>query len=548
FPVAWLRHSRLEIDPDFEPVPRPRSCTWPLRGPEPVDPPGSDTSSPAPSVQPESGSSGEFISLGLLEEDRENQTCSLLHPPHPQSLQQPPGPQRGPRGRAARPGGNAWGNLSYADLITKAIESSSEHRLTLAQIYDWMVHTVPYFQDKGDSNSSAGWKNSIRHNLSLHSRFVRIQNEGTGKSSWWMLNPDGGKNGKSPRRRAASMDNSNKFVKSRGRAAKKKVPQGPAMRPAPPEAADKGSSSPGSQFSNWLGLGSPNSHSNEDMESWSCFRTRTSSDASTLSGHRSPFSSEQDDVVESEGHVMYPGGGVGTFPSLSEVTGSVGQRRTDNPVMENLLDNLNLLGSDSSRSPKANGPYRSSGLPSYPPYVRPPGFLKELLSADVVPPRDALASDLGRGRCPPPVYHRLPPVGRPNADQWTTSPQGHSGPNVGPQTIQSQGSMVPMTRLSSPPTSCLRTCTHTHRARSNDLSASYSFQDFSPHHTRSLHAERLPSDLDNVYIERFECDLESVLHDTLMDGGGLDFNFDAAAAPHGFPQRVKTTSHSWVSS
>lgn len=33
-------------------------------------------------------------------------------------------------------------------------------------------------------------QNSIRHNLSLHSRFMRVQNEGTGKSSWWMLNPD----------------------------------------------------------------------------------------------------------------------------------------------------------------------------------------------------------------------------------------------------------------------------------------------------------------------------------------------------------------------
>ncbi len=34
------------------------------------------------------------------------------------------------------------------------------------------------------------FQNSIRHNLSLHSRFVRVQNEGAGKSSWWMLNPD----------------------------------------------------------------------------------------------------------------------------------------------------------------------------------------------------------------------------------------------------------------------------------------------------------------------------------------------------------------------
>jgi hypothetical protein len=51
--------------------------------------------------------------------------------------------------------------MSYADLITKAIDSSPDKRLTLAQIYDWMVKSVPYFKDKGDSNSSAGWKVSV---------------------------------------------------------------------------------------------------------------------------------------------------------------------------------------------------------------------------------------------------------------------------------------------------------------------------------------------------------------------------------------------------
>lgn len=25
-------------------------------------------------------------------------------------------------------------------------------------VYEWMVQNVPYFRDKGDSNSSAGWK------------------------------------------------------------------------------------------------------------------------------------------------------------------------------------------------------------------------------------------------------------------------------------------------------------------------------------------------------------------------------------------------------
>lgn len=56
---------------------------------------------------------------------------------------------------------NAWGNLSYADLITKAISSATDNRLTLSQIYEWMVQNVPYFKDKGDSNSSAGWKVSF---------------------------------------------------------------------------------------------------------------------------------------------------------------------------------------------------------------------------------------------------------------------------------------------------------------------------------------------------------------------------------------------------
>ena len=53
---------------------------------------------------------------------------------------------------------NAWGNMSYAELITQAIQSSEDKRMTLSQIYDWMVNSISYFRDKGDSNSSAGWK------------------------------------------------------------------------------------------------------------------------------------------------------------------------------------------------------------------------------------------------------------------------------------------------------------------------------------------------------------------------------------------------------
>ena len=56
---------------------------------------------------------------------------------------------------------NSWGNLSYAELITRALESSCDQRLTLSQIYDWIVRYVPYFKEKFDRTSSAGWKVSL---------------------------------------------------------------------------------------------------------------------------------------------------------------------------------------------------------------------------------------------------------------------------------------------------------------------------------------------------------------------------------------------------
>ena len=50
------------------------------------------------------------------------------------------------------------------------------------------------------------FQNSIRHNLSLHNKFTRVQNEGTGKSSWWIINPDAKTGGKSSRRRASNTE------------------------------------------------------------------------------------------------------------------------------------------------------------------------------------------------------------------------------------------------------------------------------------------------------------------------------------------------------
>lgn len=165
------QNQTLDIDPDFEPLSRPRSCTWPL--PRPDFPADSNTSSPAPSGKQEPSG---INNLSLLEENEDypdpkpvtlcadfqcRENC--VHQQHQQIqgqqqqvpvLSSPAAAQR----KSSSSRRNAWGNMSYADLITKAIESSPEKRLTLSQIYDWMVKSVPYFKDKGDSNSSAGWK------------------------------------------------------------------------------------------------------------------------------------------------------------------------------------------------------------------------------------------------------------------------------------------------------------------------------------------------------------------------------------------------------
>ncbi|XP_041099549.1 forkhead box protein O1-A-like [Polyodon spathula] len=181
----------VEIDPDFEPLSRPRSCTWPLPRPEFINPANSNTSSPAPSVKQEPGTNVDFINnLSLLEENEDfpeqkplvlcndfqcQENCihqqQHQHPnqqlPHQQQVVPCSSALSSPAGSSSSVAAqrkssssrrNAWGNLSYADLITKAIESSPEKRLTLSQVYDWMVKSVPYFKDKGDSNSSAGWK------------------------------------------------------------------------------------------------------------------------------------------------------------------------------------------------------------------------------------------------------------------------------------------------------------------------------------------------------------------------------------------------------
>ncbi|CAL8356528.1 unnamed protein product [Merluccius merluccius] len=346
------------IDTDFEPKSRPRSCTWPLPRPEisAVKPEGADGSGSAAGTPPA--------------DDDKHEAQQITSEPEKAAATAEGGVAAGVGGATPRKGSsrrNAWGNQSYADLISQAIENSPEKRLTLAQIYDWMVKTVPYFKDKGDSNSSAGWKNSIRHNLSLHNKFLKVHNESTGKSSWWMLNPEGGKTGKAPRRRAASMDNSSKLLKSRMRAKQTKKQAGAAASGGAPgalqgegPAGSGGADSPNSsqQFGKWgVNSGSPSSRGSlDDPDMWTSFRPRTSSDASTLSGRLSPIApgQEEDDDLPEEGLL-------GPYS-----TGSLPPTLADTLMEElDLIDGLTLMtGHGGGASPSTAPAASPTPLPS----------------------------------------------------------------------------------------------------------------------------------------------------------------------------------------
>ncbi|XP_066490153.1 forkhead box protein P2 isoform X9 [Tiliqua scincoides] len=61
--------------------------------------------------------------------------------------------------------------FTYATLIRQAIVESSDRQLTLNEIYSWFTRTFAYFR-----RNAATWKNAVRHNLSLHKCFVRVEN------------------------------------------------------------------------------------------------------------------------------------------------------------------------------------------------------------------------------------------------------------------------------------------------------------------------------------------------------------------------------------
>ncbi|XP_015590109.1 fork head domain-containing protein FD4 [Cephus cinctus] len=93
-------------------------------------------------------------------------SMALLHPHH-QRIPEEPKPQH-----------------SYIGLIAMAILSSPEKKLVLSDIYQHILEHYPYFRTRGP-----GWRNSIRHNLSLNDCFVKSGRSANGKGHYWAIHP-----------------------------------------------------------------------------------------------------------------------------------------------------------------------------------------------------------------------------------------------------------------------------------------------------------------------------------------------------------------------
>lgn len=73
---------------------------------------------------------------------------------------------------------------SYIGLIAMAILSSPEAKLVLSDIYQHILDHYPYFRTRGP-----GWRNSIRHNLSLNDCFIKAGRSANGKGHYWAIHP-----------------------------------------------------------------------------------------------------------------------------------------------------------------------------------------------------------------------------------------------------------------------------------------------------------------------------------------------------------------------
>ncbi|XP_065842260.1 forkhead box protein D3-like [Oscarella lobularis] len=72
---------------------------------------------------------------------------------------------------------------SYIAMIAKAILASPEKKLSLHGIYEYVAINYAQYKNK------VGWRNSVRHNLSLNECFIKAGRCESGKGNYWAIHP-----------------------------------------------------------------------------------------------------------------------------------------------------------------------------------------------------------------------------------------------------------------------------------------------------------------------------------------------------------------------
>lgn len=478
-----------------------------------------------------------------------------------------------------------------------------------------------------------------------------------------MLNPEGGKTGKAPRRRAASMDNSSKLLKSRMRAKQTKKQAGAAglggaggALQGDGSTGSAGADSPNSsqQFPKWgVNSSSPSSRGSlDDSDMWTTFRPRTSSNASTLSGRLSPIApgQEDDDNLPEDGLL-----GRYTASSLTPTLTETLMEELD------LIDGLTLMtGQQGGASPSTAPPapptplpsastllprgssfssfhqLQPSSLPQAPTHTgtqasvsqcgpsskepsnfsnslfnpmssagsrgsshystHVPSSLEALLTSDSPPPSDVMMTQvdplmpspggvglMGLGTSVVGVRSKPNPLlmGKglepnavaPMALQAQMQPQQHHLHHQQHQQPQQQqqhqhqhhsqmGLGMILSGMSQDPShlSALKAQhatvpavgPHHGVALANPGASLQGMAQFGAPSCFQTGQDRLPTDLDiDMFTENLDCDVEYIINSDLMDGDGIDFNFDPilpGGQGYAGPATTQGSAHNWVPS